>query len=83
MEISLNEPSTTLFHTRKDTGNTSIITGFHKGEISVGDILVFNTKDKHTITEVIERRNHACVFSNPQDKVSTFYKVKTSFQKQI
>lgn len=59
---------------------TSVITGFHKGEINVGDIVVITPQgDLHIVDEIIERRDHAGIFPDPNDKIDSFFKVKTHF----
>ena len=62
----------------KFTG-TSIVTGCHKGELNPGDKLKFNNSEVHTITKVVERRNHKGIFSEGADKHGRFFKVETEF----
>ena len=58
------------------------ITGYAKEQIEVGDILNISGKD-FEITELIERRDHAGIFNNPNDKKDGFFKVETKFSSLV
>ncbi len=60
----------------------AIITGFTKEELAPEDILSINGTN-YSIDTVIERRDHAGTFINPEDKKGTFFKVKATFQELI
>lgn len=57
----------------------SIVTGAHFGELNPGDKLKFNNAEIHTITKVIERRNHKGVWSGGADTQGRYFKVETQF----
>lgn len=76
MYHTLHEENVQLVENKK-TGNATI-TGWTNQEINVGDRLDIN-RTIHEVTEVIERRDHKGIFENPEDKLNTFFKVKTKF----
>jgi hypothetical protein len=82
---------TNLYHTLKEhsinvTGQIKsglcTITGFSIQDLEIDDTLNINGVN-YVIVEVLERRNHAGEFLDPESKVNTFFKVETKFEKLI
>ncbi len=44
---------------------------------------MFSPRNYFTINEVIEERNHAGEFNDPDDKIKSFFKVKCDHQRII
>jgi hypothetical protein len=61
-----------------------VITGWYKGELKYGDIMMFGPNGAHHhVTLVMERRNHRGIFENPDDAINSFFKVKTKVKQTI
>lgn len=59
-----------------------MITGFCKEEIIPGDKMHIQGND-YTVKEVVERRDHAGEFLDPEDKKGSFFKVNCSFERVV
>lgn len=76
-EINASVNGNAMYHTENKLSNGEIIyTGFYKKEINVGDIFYYHPSFKTEIVEVMERRNHAGIFINSDDKINSFFKIK-------
>ena len=82
-EIVLDEKGNAVKNAKGDSMfkyvGSSIVTGSHLGELNPGDQLKFNNAEIHTITKVLERRNHKGVWSGGKDTNGRFFKVETEF----
>lgn len=76
------------FHTLKEHSITvegqiiigsATVTGFTKQPLEIGGWINIQ-KQKYQITEIVERRNHAGVFNNPEDKINSFFKIETKYE---
>jgi hypothetical protein len=89
--INFNAKSPNLFHTKKEFDiqaesnvlkGKATITGHTKETIDVGDLLdIVGTK--YEVTAINERRNHAGEFTNPEDKIDSFFSVETKFERLV
>jgi hypothetical protein len=61
----------------------STVTGAYLGEINEGDQLVFNPRETHVVTKVLERRNHNGIWEGGKDDKNRYYKVETEFNYEI
>jgi hypothetical protein len=64
-----------------ETLGKSNITGCYVGELNVGDQLYFNQSEVHTITNIVQRRDHAGEFINPENKINSFFEVECEYLK--
>lgn len=82
-EINATITGNSMYHTeQKISDNETIFTGFCKKEINVGDIFFYHPKFKYEITQILERRNRAGIFINDEDKINSFFKIKTKLLNQ-
>lgn len=77
-EIDVTQKGKSSYYTIKNKGGGSEMTGHHVGEINEGDRIVMQKKPMYsyfTVTKIIERRNCAGEFLNPEDSINSFFRV--------